>query len=553
MLPSRSFALSVYGFNIGTHTYNYEVLMNNKNAEECYMILKDKIATATDHHIPRKRIRPTNNPSWFSQEIKRLINARQLSYRRLKQYQTEPHRQEHIHTCRAVKRTIKSTKRNKEITVAAQAKTNPKSFYKYLSSIDDHSQPRVLRLSAQQFGLSHHSVSSNSIRASSLSLTDLTLLWKPTFFPVIATHTFPYPSPHDEGGVTQSLTSLAAEMKENIESESRVFECLSVTCTPLRSERQDVGEMGPDDCEVSGGITDGREVGGESSFKRMSRLESISLIMLMLLAATLSSFVNENQAGLSALKSRIMMLRYSVRGVEVENDSPSKQAVKSTTTAGRVNESTSVLPYDYLTVTLNENETLDSQKDSAGDFRSSVNSDVNGPAKDNPHTQVCKSQNINRKLERTASLSTPTLESVGPWGPKPECQSFTTRTALNLNLRQLVLDCTTKQNERNSTQKTQNIGMGKQGRSRKSRLADGGAESASTISTQPDDPAPHCSESSQSEYGTDIMAAEAAVPLHLPLSPIGGLGITEENSQPADPIPVKIPSRNFKNCRCITN
>ncbi|KAF2354196.1 hypothetical protein FHG87_015051, partial [Trinorchestia longiramus] len=114
-------------------SYNYEVLMNNKNAEECYMILKDKIATATDHHIPRKRIRPTNNPPWFSQEIKRLINARQHSYRRLKRYQTEPHRQEHIHACRAVGRTKKSTKRNKEITVAAQAKTNPKSFYKYVN------------------------------------------------------------------------------------------------------------------------------------------------------------------------------------------------------------------------------------------------------------------------------------------------------------------------------------------------------------------------------------------------------------------------------------
>ncbi|KAF2343305.1 hypothetical protein FHG87_025938, partial [Trinorchestia longiramus] len=104
-----------------------------KNAEECYMILKDKIATATDHHIPRKQIRRTNNPPWFSQEIKRLINAKQHSYRRLKRYQTEPHRQEHIHACRAVKRTIKSTKRNKEITVAAQAKTHPKSFYKYVN------------------------------------------------------------------------------------------------------------------------------------------------------------------------------------------------------------------------------------------------------------------------------------------------------------------------------------------------------------------------------------------------------------------------------------
>ncbi|KAF2345518.1 hypothetical protein FHG87_023726 [Trinorchestia longiramus] len=59
---------------------NYEVLVSNKNAEECYVILTEKIATATELHIPTKRMRPTNNPPWFSQEIKRLINARQQSY-----------------------------------------------------------------------------------------------------------------------------------------------------------------------------------------------------------------------------------------------------------------------------------------------------------------------------------------------------------------------------------------------------------------------------------------------------------------------------------------
>ncbi|KAF2344684.1 Endonuclease/exonuclease/phosphatase [Trinorchestia longiramus] len=64
---------------LGSH--NYKVLMSNKNAEECYMILKEKIATATEHHILRKRVRPTNNPPWISQEIQRLINARQHSYR----------------------------------------------------------------------------------------------------------------------------------------------------------------------------------------------------------------------------------------------------------------------------------------------------------------------------------------------------------------------------------------------------------------------------------------------------------------------------------------
>ncbi|KAF2348737.1 Reverse transcriptase domain [Trinorchestia longiramus] len=110
-------------------SYNYEVLMSNKNAEECYMILKGKIATATEHHIPRKQVRPTNNPPCFSQEIKCLINARH-SYRRLKRYQTEPHRQEHIHALEEVA---------KELSIL-----NP-----YKSTGPDGFGPRILKETAE--------------------------------------------------------------------------------------------------------------------------------------------------------------------------------------------------------------------------------------------------------------------------------------------------------------------------------------------------------------------------------------------------------------------
>ncbi|KAF2352897.1 Reverse transcriptase domain [Trinorchestia longiramus] len=81
--PSR---VTLSCLELGSH--NYEILMSNKNAKECYMILKEKIATATEHHISSNRIRPTNNPPWFSQVIKRLINARQHSYTK----QTIPNR-----------------------------------------------------------------------------------------------------------------------------------------------------------------------------------------------------------------------------------------------------------------------------------------------------------------------------------------------------------------------------------------------------------------------------------------------------------------------------
>ncbi|KAF2357909.1 hypothetical protein FHG87_011336 [Trinorchestia longiramus] len=52
---------------LGSH--NYEVLMSNKNTQECYMKIKEKIATATEHYIPRKRVRPTNNPPGSQEKL----------------------------------------------------------------------------------------------------------------------------------------------------------------------------------------------------------------------------------------------------------------------------------------------------------------------------------------------------------------------------------------------------------------------------------------------------------------------------------------------------
>ncbi|KAF2346901.1 hypothetical protein FHG87_022344 [Trinorchestia longiramus] len=83
---------------------DYEVLMRNKNDEKCFIILKEKFATATEHHIPTMQLGPITNPSWFLHEIKRLINARKQSYRkRNKRCQTELDRQQHISTYQVVK------------------------------------------------------------------------------------------------------------------------------------------------------------------------------------------------------------------------------------------------------------------------------------------------------------------------------------------------------------------------------------------------------------------------------------------------------------------
>ncbi|KAF2355315.1 hypothetical protein FHG87_013927 [Trinorchestia longiramus] len=37
-------------------SFDYEIITRNKNAEECFMMLQEKIAATTEHHIPAKRI-----------------------------------------------------------------------------------------------------------------------------------------------------------------------------------------------------------------------------------------------------------------------------------------------------------------------------------------------------------------------------------------------------------------------------------------------------------------------------------------------------------------
>ncbi|KAF2345029.1 Endonuclease/exonuclease/phosphatase [Trinorchestia longiramus] len=53
---------------------DYNVLMMNKNTEECYMTYQENIAPASERHIQTKQMRLTNNPPWFSQEIKYLAS-----------------------------------------------------------------------------------------------------------------------------------------------------------------------------------------------------------------------------------------------------------------------------------------------------------------------------------------------------------------------------------------------------------------------------------------------------------------------------------------------
>ncbi|KAF2365356.1 hypothetical protein FHG87_003882 [Trinorchestia longiramus] len=97
---------------------------------------------------------------------------------------------------------------------------------------------------------------------------------------------------------------------------------------------------------------------------------------------------------------------------------------ESTATAGEVNESRSVLHCDYTAVTESENETLNSKKDTASDFKSSVTSDVNGAATDNLHTKLSTEKSLLLQSQpsfksRTSSPAT-AISQPNPNAPNPK-------------------------------------------------------------------------------------------------------------------------------------
>ena len=114
-------------------------IFGKANAHECFMAFKNIILEGCQRYIPLKH-RSVTNPSWFNNRVKAAISNRENKYQELLADQNNiAARQAHQEACRAVKRTVRTAKREKEVRVARSAKSNPKNFYAYIN------ETRVIR------------------------------------------------------------------------------------------------------------------------------------------------------------------------------------------------------------------------------------------------------------------------------------------------------------------------------------------------------------------------------------------------------------------------
>ena len=115
---------------------NWRSVLNNKNVEQMCTNFTNILLEAENKWIPkvRKRINGTTNPQWMTNDIKLLINKKKKAYTNYKRSKSDADFIRYVTAKRYCEKVIRKSKRNLEINISQQAKTNPKKFYQYIRS-----------------------------------------------------------------------------------------------------------------------------------------------------------------------------------------------------------------------------------------------------------------------------------------------------------------------------------------------------------------------------------------------------------------------------------
>ena len=115
---------------------NWQTVFVNKTVDEMCTTLTNILLEAENKWIPkvRKRLNETKNPQWMTRIIKLAIDRKKNAYLKYKKSKSEDDYMRYIATKRFCEREIRKSKRNHEINISRQSKTNPKKFYQYVRS-----------------------------------------------------------------------------------------------------------------------------------------------------------------------------------------------------------------------------------------------------------------------------------------------------------------------------------------------------------------------------------------------------------------------------------
>ena len=114
---------------------NWNDIFASSESSTMYANFLRKFFEYENKHVPKKNISLENNKSapWFNNAIKNAIKNRDQCYTRSKVNDSEVNHNAYVQKRRLVKREVRKAKREYEVNLASNCKTNPKKFYSYVN------------------------------------------------------------------------------------------------------------------------------------------------------------------------------------------------------------------------------------------------------------------------------------------------------------------------------------------------------------------------------------------------------------------------------------
>ena len=119
------------------HDINWDFLLSDKDVNESWEIIKDKILYAQHTYVPNKIInshKKRMNPVPMDDTLHFLLKDKRYLFKRYKKYKTTINLLNYNLARQKVSKKIKLMKKCKENKIAKEIKHNPKAFYQYIAS-----------------------------------------------------------------------------------------------------------------------------------------------------------------------------------------------------------------------------------------------------------------------------------------------------------------------------------------------------------------------------------------------------------------------------------
>lgn len=117
---------------------NWDAILASKSVDEQWSIIRDKIQSVTDTHVPhRKEFNSTSRrrkPLWMNTKVLSRIKKKKTAFEKYKQTKEGKEYIEYTRARNAAKSEIRRAVRDYEKEIAKKAKANPKAFYSLVNS-----------------------------------------------------------------------------------------------------------------------------------------------------------------------------------------------------------------------------------------------------------------------------------------------------------------------------------------------------------------------------------------------------------------------------------